>query len=148
MKSCRMTGIRRSRLARSDWIGVGNQGSIVICDEHQDSSGDQHAVVMTLLSFESGRKGPDLCRSDAKNIQRQAFVGSSPEYNWAELTGQAQAFEQLDTPHRWTSGCPDLGRWTLKARDQSIFCRDSSSSAPISPWFSAATTSSLALLAE
>lgn len=47
----------------------------------------------------------------------KAFVGSSPAPDWGDLTASAQAFEQLDTPHRWSTGCPLLGAWTLKARD-------------------------------
>ena len=53
-------------------------------------------------------------------IQYSAFTGScrcrSPAPDWTALAGQAQAFEQLDTPHRWATGCTDLGRWTLSAR--------------------------------
>jgi AAA domain/UvrD-like helicase C-terminal domain len=89
---------------------------IVICDEHQDSSGDQHAMVMSFLS--QGARVRIFADPMQKIFKDTAFAaGSSPACDWAELTGQAQAFEQLDTPHRWASGCPDLGRWTLKARD-------------------------------
>jgi DNA helicase-2/ATP-dependent DNA helicase PcrA len=38
-------------------------------------------------------------------------------WKWDELKLRAQAFEQLDVPHRWAKGCQDLGRWTLKARE-------------------------------
>jgi len=52
-----------------------------------------------------------------QNIFREKPVASSrPAYDWAGLTQQAQAFEKLDEPHRWRTGCPELGRWTLKAR--------------------------------
>ena len=88
---------------------------IVICDEHQDSSGDQHAVVMALLS--QGARVRVFADPMQKIFKDAAVVGSSPACDWAELAGHAQAFEQLDTPHRWASGCPDLGRWTLKARE-------------------------------
>jgi hypothetical protein len=52
-----------------------------------------------------------------KIFKKNTLDGANPAWDWAELTGQARAFEQLDTPHRWASGCPDLGRWTLRARD-------------------------------
>ena len=88
---------------------------VVICDEHQDCSGDQHAIGMALLS-----QGARL-RIFADPMQRiykeKALPGSSPACDWTMLTQQAQPFEQLDTPHRWTAGCPDLGKWTLRARD-------------------------------
>lgn len=88
---------------------------VVICDEHQDCSGDQHAIGMALLS-----QGARL-RIFADPMQRiykeKALAGSSPACDWTMLTQQAQAFEQLDTPHRWNGACPDLGKWTLRVRD-------------------------------
>jgi len=47
----------------------------------------------------------------------RALVGGSPPDSWDELTRYADAFEQLNFPHRWSAGCPDLGRWTLGARE-------------------------------
>jgi DNA helicase-2/ATP-dependent DNA helicase PcrA len=88
---------------------------VVICDEHQDSSGDQHAVVMQLLS--QGARVRVFADPMQKIFKDTAVVGSGPAWHWAELTGHAQAFEQLDWPHRWESGCLELGRWTLQARD-------------------------------
>jgi DNA helicase-2/ATP-dependent DNA helicase PcrA len=44
------------------------------------------------------------------------LAGSNPAHDWAALTRRADAFEELDTPHRWRGGCPNLGRWTLLAR--------------------------------
>ena len=87
---------------------------VVICDEHQDSSGDQHAVAMALLSQKAKLRvfGDPM----QKIFRDHTVVGSGPGYDWGELTRQAQAFERLDVPHRWATGCPDLGRWTLKAR--------------------------------
>ena len=87
---------------------------VVICDEHQDCSGDQHALGMAMLD-----QGARL-RVFADPVQRifkeTPLPGSTPAHDWAAFTKQAHAFEELDTPHRWHSGCPDLGRWTLLAR--------------------------------
>ena len=52
-----------------------------------------------------------------KIFKERARVSTCPPCDWDELTRQAQAFEQLDFPHRWSSGCPDLGQWTLTARN-------------------------------
>jgi UvrD-like helicase C-terminal domain/AAA domain len=87
---------------------------LVICDEHQDSSVDQHAVVMTLLNQGARIR---IFADPMQNIFKDNALDSNAGCDWNELTEQAHAFEQLDTPHRWTSGSPDLGRWTLKARD-------------------------------
>ena len=88
---------------------------IIICDEHQDSSPDQHSVVMALLG--QGAQVRVFADPMQKIFREKSFVDSSPAYDWVEFTGEAQAFEQLDTPHRWASGCPELGKWTLRARE-------------------------------
>lgn len=86
----------------------------VICDEHQDCNGDQHAIGMALAD-----QGAHL-RIFADPLQRiykeSPLPGANPTHDWAGLTAQAQVFEQLDTPHRWAKGCTDLGRWTLRVR--------------------------------
>lgn len=88
---------------------------VVLCDEHQDSSGDQHAIVMALAGQGS------RVRIFADPMQRifsdKPIKGALPGYEWKALTDSAQAFERLEFPHRWhQGGCPKLGDWTLKAR--------------------------------
>ncbi|MEJ0024963.1 MAG: ATP-dependent helicase [Rhizomicrobium sp.] len=105
-----------SLLARRPMIAasLAKRYPVVICDEHQDCSGDQHALGMALLAHGS------RLRVFADPMQRiykeKALAGSSPGCDWAALTKKAQAYEQLDTPHRWETGCPELGKWTLQAR--------------------------------
>lgn len=86
----------------------------VICDEHQDSSGDQHAIVMALL--DQGAR----VRVFADPIQRifgdKDLEGARPPCDWKDLKNAAHAFEELDVPHRWKDGSPALGNWTLAAR--------------------------------
>ena len=89
---------------------------VVLCDEHQDSSGDQHAIVMALAGQGS------RVRIFADPMQRifpdKPIKGALPRYDWNALTGAAQAFERLDFPHRWNrDGCTELGEWTLNARE-------------------------------
>jgi DNA helicase-2/ATP-dependent DNA helicase PcrA len=87
---------------------------VVICDEHQDSSGEQHSIVMALQS--QGARLRVFGDPMQKIFRERSHVSACPPCDWDALTGQAQAFEQLDFPHRWTSGCPHLGQWTLMAR--------------------------------
>ena len=87
---------------------------VVICDEHQDSSGEQHSVVMALQS--QGARLRVFGDPMQKIFKERARVSACPPCDWSELTRQAQVFEQLDFPHRWSSGCPDLGQWTMTAR--------------------------------
>lgn len=87
---------------------------LVVCDEHQDSSGDQHSIAMALL--EQGAR-VRIFADPMQEIFRETKVdGACPPYDWEELKGKAQIFERLDVPHRWSQGCLQLGQWTLKAR--------------------------------
>lgn len=86
----------------------------VICDEHQDSSGEQHAIVMALQAH--GAKLRIFGDPMQKIFKESARVSTCIPCDWDGLTRQAQAFEHLDFPHRWTSGCRQLGQWTLAAR--------------------------------
>jgi hypothetical protein len=87
---------------------------VVICDEHQDCSSDQHAVALALL--EHGARLRIFADPMQQIYRKRPLPGGSAAWTWDGLKAQAQTVEQLDTPHRWTSGCPHLGAWTLKAR--------------------------------
>lgn len=88
---------------------------VIVCDEHQDSSVDQHSVVMALMSAGAvvrifgdpmqriyGAKGDKAAREDRARWDALKALGAS---------------EKLITPHRWEGGCPRLGRWVIKARE-------------------------------
>lgn len=87
---------------------------VVVCDEHQDSSGDQHALSMALLS--QGSRVRIFADPMQRIYKETALPGASSAPDWAALAARADAFEQLDTPHRWVGGCAELGKWTLHAR--------------------------------
>ena len=87
---------------------------IVICDEHQDSSSDQHSVAMALLA--QGTRLRVFADPMQKIFRYRGVSGSCIPCDWDKLIAQAQAYEELKTPHRWSTGNPDLGRWTLEAR--------------------------------
>jgi UvrD-like helicase C-terminal domain/AAA domain len=86
---------------------------IIVCDEHQDCSSDQHVLVMAV-----GRQGARLriFVDPMQKIFRDAEALSRAPWSWEELKGEAHVFEELDVPHRWRKGCSDLGRWILAAR--------------------------------
>lgn len=88
---------------------------VVICDEHQDCSGDQHAISMSLL--DQGARLRVFADPMQRIYKEKPLAGSSPACDWTLFTQRAQAFEELDEPHRWSSGCTELGKWTLHARD-------------------------------
>lgn len=86
----------------------------VICDEHQDSSGDQHAVVMALL--EQGAKVRVFADPMQKIFSDKTIDDSCPPCDWNDLKKVPHAYEELDVPHRWKDSSPALGAWTLAAR--------------------------------
>jgi hypothetical protein len=88
---------------------------VVICDEHQDSTGDRHAIVMALHSHGSRLR---IFADPMQTVfEHKIFADGLPPLDWAALTTSADAFEKLDVPHRWKDGCPKLGAWILKARE-------------------------------
>lgn len=87
---------------------------LIICDEYQDCSLDQHRVVIALLN---GGARLRIFGDPMQRIYGQATdraIGSDRQ-RWEMLKATA-ACEQLDVPHRWADGCPALGRWILYAR--------------------------------
>jgi hypothetical protein len=94
---------------------VAQRHPVVICDEHQDSSGDQHSVVM---AFHDQGARVRIFADPMQNIfNDKPLEGSFPHCDWNDLRKKAQAFEELDFPHRWVKGCPALGAWILTARN-------------------------------
>jgi hypothetical protein len=88
---------------------------VVICDEHQDSSGDQHSIVMAL--HDQGARVRVFADPMQDIFNEEPLEGSCPPCDWNELKRKAHAFEELGFPHRWVKGCPALGAWILTARN-------------------------------
>lgn len=87
----------------------------IICDEHQDSTGERHAFIMALL--EQGSKLRIFADPMQAVFRPKRYVGGALPLDWTELTEEAGQFEQLGTPHRWAGGSRELGRWVLEARE-------------------------------
>ena len=87
---------------------------VVVCDEHQDSTSDQHAAVLTLLA--AGAK----VRLFADPMQRiytsSSASAGAPGWDWDELVRRADAVEELQIPHRWKRDAPELGELVLRWR--------------------------------
>ncbi|NLS07867.1 ATP-binding domain-containing protein [Rhizobium sp. P32RR-XVIII] len=87
---------------------------IIICDEHQDASADQHAAVMAL------HKAGSIVRFLGDSMQ---IIYGGPGKGtrlaldrWKSLT-KLGGFGMLSNPHRWRSGSLGLGHWVLGARE-------------------------------
>jgi superfamily I DNA/RNA helicase len=96
-------------LAANPMIGecLARRHPVIVCDEHQDASADQHKIVVALYAA-----GPHL-RVFADPMQ-QIFNGTragaaAAEQRWTELRNMADRFEELDQPHRWANSQPALG---------------------------------------
>ena len=94
---------------------------VVIADEHQDSSAAQHAIIMALRNTGSQlRLFSDPMQNiygnwaDAKRLDDRA--------RWDRMKTIA-ACDELDTPHRWATGSPQLGQWVLRAREALKQCQ-------------------------
>lgn len=86
---------------------------IVIVDEHQDSSKEQHEILMVLH-----RAG---CRLRIFADPMQAIYTGTRDSEawksrWCDLQTTASACLALDTPHRWQLVNPELGEWIKQAR--------------------------------
>lgn len=94
---------------------VAERHPVVICDEHQDASGDQHGLVEALA-----RAGARL-RFFGDPMQDIFTTGREREaqrLQWREVIDAADERERLDTAHRWADGSPALGAWVLEQRER------------------------------
>jgi DNA helicase-2/ATP-dependent DNA helicase PcrA len=89
---------------------------LIVCDEHQDSSVEQHAIIMAF--HDAGARlrifGDPMQRIYAKK-GRSACL--KDEQRWADLCKKADSSEVLDTPHRWATENRELGEWICGARE-------------------------------
>lgn len=96
-------------------VSLARRYPIIVCDEHQDCSGDQHAIGMALNKQGARlRVFGDLMQRIYKSKTLQT---GQPPVDWDTLMQSAGAFEELNTPHRWNDSCRELGDWTLRARE-------------------------------
>lgn len=87
----------------------------ILCDEHQDSNSYQNGIVLALRSAGSKVRifGDPMQEIYGKGDKQRG----ERKNQWNALLNTAGASEKLDHPHRWDSGCPELGTWILEARE-------------------------------
>ena len=88
--------------------------AVVICDEHQDATFDQHQLVAACLKAGS--------RIRIFGDPMQAIYATSKNDlkadgdRWARLRTNSNSYEELDIPHRWLPNSKTLGEWILRTR--------------------------------
>ncbi len=89
---------------------------VVICDEHQDSGADQHAIIMELHKAGAQLRvfGDPMQQIFEKGKTRVKKLAAQ---RWMTLIGNTQAHEFLDKPHRWSKTNRELGEWICHARE-------------------------------
>ena len=88
---------------------------VVICDEHQDASADQHGIVEALARAGAWMRffGDPMQAIFTSGREREA-----QQRRWQELLAASDANEPLDIAHRWAAGSPALGAWVLEQRER------------------------------
>lgn len=87
---------------------------IIICDEHQDASADQHAAIMAIHRAGSRVR---FLGDPMQIIYGGAGTKTSAAIKrWAALKNEGGC-GHLANPHRWRSGSIELGEWVLAARE-------------------------------
>jgi hypothetical protein len=86
---------------------------IVIADEHQDASADQHGILMALHNAGAKLR---VFGDPMQGIYARGKVANQQALARWEETKAAGDYAELETPHRWSDGSPALGRWILEAR--------------------------------
>lgn len=84
---------------------------VIVCDEHQDASADQHAIVASIQAA-----GAHL-RIFGDPMQALFDDGTNGEERWAAICSAATTRDVLDVARRWENTTPELGAWVLTARE-------------------------------
>jgi DNA helicase-2/ATP-dependent DNA helicase PcrA len=87
---------------------------IIICDEHQDASADQHAAIMAINRAGSRVR---LLGDPMQIIYGGAGTKTSAAIKRWEALKNEGGWGNLANPHRWRSGSLELGEWVLAARE-------------------------------
>lgn len=94
--------------------GLAARYPLIVCDEHQDCSGEQHAIIMAIHA--QGAKLRVFADPMQKIFRDKSFIDGCLPCDWEALKAAADSFEELDVPHRWEGTDPELGKWILRAR--------------------------------
>lgn len=90
---------------------VASHYPVIVLDEHQDASIDQHETVDLLRRIGGARLR--VFGDPMQAIHPPADVGSYVD--WNQLWAEADVTDSLEKPHRWADA-PELGEWIMASR--------------------------------
>lgn len=110
-------GIRVSQLLSQKRMvceALADRYPIIVADEHQDSRAEQHQILMSLHAAGARLRifGDPMQLIYEKT--KSAILKSRERWDSMKNAGAAA---ELETPHRWREGSPELGKWILLARE-------------------------------
>ncbi len=86
---------------------------VIVADEHQDSSAQQHGIIMVLHA--AGARLRVFGDPMQAIYGRGKNAAATSRAQWETLKSSG-SFAELEHPHRWHGGSADLGKWILQAR--------------------------------
>lgn len=88
---------------------------VIIGDEHQDASENQHAIMLALQRAGARlRVFGDPMQQIYRNQGQGGFDAGRERWQALKEMG---AYGELECPHRWDGGSPALGAWIMRARE-------------------------------
>lgn len=93
---------------------IADRYPIVVADEHQDSRQEQHEIILNLHAVGSRLR---VFGDPVQLIYEKTKSGIEKGRNRWNSLKNAGAFTELEHPHRWKDGSPELGQWVLRARE-------------------------------
>jgi AAA domain/UvrD-like helicase C-terminal domain len=86
---------------------------IIICDEHQDASAAQEAIILACLRAGSAVR---IFGDPRQRVYSRGTAARKDAQRWDALKQAADHYETLDTPHRWSGEHKGLGQWIQERR--------------------------------
>ena len=86
---------------------------IIVCDEHQDASPPQEAIILACLRAGSAVR---IFGDPRQRVYSRGTEALKDAQRWEALKQAADRYEVLDIPHRWSNGHKALGQWIQERR--------------------------------
>jgi hypothetical protein len=86
---------------------------VIVCDEHQDASAAQEAIILACLRSGSTVR---IFGDPRQRVYSRGTAAFQDAHRWEALKQSADHYETLGTPHRWSGEHRVLGQWIQDRR--------------------------------